>query len=74
MHNFLNAFSLHKNGPPLPAFTFFFALKNSLEKNFFEADLSCDRSYLLSNGRDQRANAGAMHMAAFTGMLLNFNI
>ena len=41
-----------------------------LEKNFFEADLSCDRSYRFSN--DRRANVQAM--AAFKGMLLNFNI
>ena len=31
-----------------------------------------DRSHRLSNGRDRRANVRAM--AAFTGMLLNFNI
>ena len=43
-----------------------------LEKNFFEADLSCDRSYRLSNGRDRGANVRAM--VAFRGMLSNFNI
>ena len=43
-----------------------------MEKQFFEADLSCDRSYRLSSGRNRRANVRAM--AAFTGMLLNFNI
>ena len=44
----------------------------SLEENFFEADLSFDQSYRLSNGRDRRANVRAME--AFTGTLLNFNI
>ena len=42
------------------------------KKNLFEADLSFDRSCRLSNGRDRRANVQAM--AAFTGMLLNFNM
>ena len=44
----------------------------SLEKNVFEAELSRDRSYRLSNGRDRSANVRAM--VAFTAMLLNFNI
>ena len=43
----------------------------SLEKNFFEAELSCDRSYRLSNGSDRSANVRAI--AAFTaGYVVEF--
>ena len=43
----------------------------SLAKNFFEADLSSNRSYRLKR---TRSSASVRAMAAFTGMLLNFNI
>ena len=58
--------------------TLFFVLSLRLvfiyhwKKSCFEADLSYDRSHRLSNGRDRRANVRAL--AAFIGMLLNFNI